>query len=255
MDTGRHHGRVAVVTGAASGIGRATALRLAREGATVVGVDVNEEALADVHAVAAEAGAPVHLTTGDITRQGDVDHIVRDALGEHGRIDLLANVAGIMDSFLPAHEVDDDTWVRVMAVNTTGPLLLCRAVLPSMRERGGGSIVNVGSAASTRGGTAGVAYTASKHALLGITRSIAWVYAPERIRCNIVLPGGVETNIGSTSIPRGDFGIGRLAPIHGTAQRLAQPDEIATVISWLGSDEAANVNGAIVNADGGWAAG
>jgi NAD(P)-dependent dehydrogenase (short-subunit alcohol dehydrogenase family) len=255
MDTGRHQGRVAFVTGAASGIGRATVLRLAGEGATVVGIDLNEEALADVHAVASEAGTPVSLTTGDVTRQADIDRLVGDALAEHGHIDLLANVAGIMDWFLPAHEVDDETWERVMAVNTTGPLKLCRAVLPSMRERGGGSIVNVGSAASTRGGSAGVTYTASKHALLGITRSIAWVYAPENIRCNIVLPGGVETNIGATAMPRGEFGIGRLAPIHGTALRMAQPDEIATVVSWLGSDEAANVNGAIVNADGGWAAG
>jgi NAD(P)-dependent dehydrogenase (short-subunit alcohol dehydrogenase family) len=124
-----------------------------------------------------------------------------------------------------------------------------------MRERGGGSIVNVGSAASVRGGTAGVAYTASKHALLGITRSIAWMYAPDNVRCNIVLPGGVETNIGTTAIPRGEFGIGRLTPIHGTAVRMAQPDEIATLVSWLGSDEASNVNGAVVNGDGGWGAG
>jgi NAD(P)-dependent dehydrogenase (short-subunit alcohol dehydrogenase family) len=255
MDTDRHRGRVALVTGAASGIGRATVLRLAAEGATVVGLDVNEEALADVQTAASDARAAVSLTTGDITNQTDVDRIVGDTLEEHGRIDLLANVAGIMDWFLPAHEVDDHTWDRVMAVNATGPLRLCRAVLPSMRERGGGSIVNVGSAASVRGGTAGVAYTASKHALLGITRSIAWMYAPDNVRCNIVLPGGVETNIGTTSIPRGEFGIGRLTPIHGTAVRMAQPDEIATLVSWLGSDEASNVNGAVVNGDGGWGAG
>ena len=255
MDTGRHRGRVALVTGAASGIGRATVLRLAAEGATVVGCDLNEDGLADVRAAASSAGTPVSLTGGDITDQADIDRVVGDALAEHGRIHLLANVAGIMDWFLPAHEVDDETWAQVLAVNTTGPLRLCRAVLPAMREHGGGAIVNVGSASSMRGGTAGVSYTASKHALLGITRSIAWAYAAENIRCNIVLPGGVETNIGTTSMPRSEFGIGRLAPIHGTAPRLAQPDEIATVISWLGSDEAGNVNGAIVNADGGWAAG
>jgi NAD(P)-dependent dehydrogenase (short-subunit alcohol dehydrogenase family) len=95
----------------------------------------------------------------------------------------------------------------------------------------------------------------SKHALLGLSRSIAWMYGPEHIRCNTVLPGGVETNIGTTAAPRSEFGIGRCAPIHGTALRMAQPDEIATVISWLGSGEAANVNGAVVDADGGWAAG
>jgi NAD(P)-dependent dehydrogenase (short-subunit alcohol dehydrogenase family) len=255
MDTRRHEGRVALVTGAASGIGRATVLRLVGEGATVVGFDVNEGPLADVQAAAGESGGSVSLTIGDITSQTDIDRIVGDALSEHGRIDLLANVAGIMDWFLPAHEIDDETWERVMAVNATGPLKLCRAVLPSLREHGGGAIVNVGSAASTRGGTAGVAYTMSKHAVLGLTRSIAWTYGPERIRCNAVLPGGVETNIGTTAAPRSEFGLQRLQPIHGTALRMAQPDEIATVISWLGSDEASNINGAIVDADAGWSAG
>jgi NAD(P)-dependent dehydrogenase (short-subunit alcohol dehydrogenase family) len=255
MDTSRHRERIALVTGAASGIGRATILRLAAEGATVVGFDVNEAALADVGTAASDTGVVVTLTAGDITSQTDIDRVVGDVLADHGRIDLLANVAGIMDWFLPAHEVDDQTWDRVMAVNATGPLKLCRAVLPSMRERGGGSIINVGSAASTRGGTAGVAYTASKHALLGITRSVAWVYATDNVRCNIVLPGGVETNIGATSVPRGELGIARLAPIHGTALRMAQADEIAAVVSWLGSDEASNVNGAVVNCDGGWGAG
>jgi NAD(P)-dependent dehydrogenase (short-subunit alcohol dehydrogenase family) len=255
MDTDRHQRHIALVTGAGSGIGRATMLRLAAEGATVVGFDVNEEALAGVRAAASDTGSAVSVTAGDITNQSDIDRIVGDTLEHHGRIDLLANVAGIMDWFLPAHEVDDQTWDRVMAVNATGPLKLCRAVLPSMRQHGGGSIVNVGSAASTRGGMAGVAYTASKHALLGITRSIAWVYAPENVRCNVVLPGGVETNIGATSVPRGEFGIGRLTPIHGTAVRMAQAEEIASLVSWLGSDEASNVNGALVNCDGGWGAG
>lgn len=254
MDTNRHQGRVALVTGAGSGIGKATVLRLAGEGATVVGFDVNADALDKLRAGASEGGT-VSLTVGDITQQSDIDRIVGETLQHHGRIDLLANVAGIMDWFLPADEVDDDTWDRVMAVNATGPLKLCRAVLPSMREHGGGSIVNVGSAASVRGGSAGVAYTASKHALLGVTRSIAWVYATVGIRCNIVLPGAVETNIGSTAVPRSEFGYARLTPIHGTAVGMAQPDEIASVVSWLGSDEASNVNGAVIDDDGGWHSG
>jgi NAD(P)-dependent dehydrogenase (short-subunit alcohol dehydrogenase family) len=243
-----------LVTGAASGIGKATVLRLAAEGATVVGFDVNADALEETRAAVSGTGS-VHLTAGDITNQADIDRIVAGTLQEHGRIDLLANVAGIMDWFLPADEIDDETWDRVMAVNATGPLRLCRAVLPSMRERGTGAIVNVGSAASVRGGTAGVAYTASKHAVLGLTRSIAWVYAPEGIRCNIVLPGGVETNIGTTAVPRTEFGMARLAPIHGTAVRIAKPDEIASLVSWLGSDEASFVNGAVIDDDGGWRSG
>src|SRR5690606_13478216 len=128
------------------------------------------------------------------------------------------------------------------------------AVLPAMRAEGG-AIVNVGSAAGARGGAAGAAYTTSKHALVGLTRSIAWVYAPDNVRCNIVMPGGVETNIGTTAAPRSEFGIGRLTPIHGTALRMAKSDEIATAVSWLASDEASNINGAVLSADGGWGAG
>ena len=142
-----------------------------------------------------------------------------------------------------------------MAVNVTGPLRLSRAVLKSMLDQKSGAIVNVGSAASLRGGTAGVAYNASKHALLGITRSVAWVYGTEGIRCNMVAPGGVETNIGTTAMPRSEFGYERLKPIHSTAIRMDQPDQIASLISWLGPDEASNVNAAIVTDDGGWAAG
>jgi NAD(P)-dependent dehydrogenase (short-subunit alcohol dehydrogenase family) len=254
VDPTRHQGHVALVTGAGSGIGNATVLRLAAEGATVVGFDVNADALEASRAAVSGAGS-VHLTVGDITEQADIDRIVGETLQEHGRIDLLANVAGIMDWFLPADEIDDETWDRVMAVNATGPFKLCRAVLPSMRERGSGAIVNVGSAASVRGGTAGVAYTMSKHAVLGLTRSIAWVYATEGIRCNIVLPGGVETNIGTTAVPRTEFGMARLAPIHGTAVRMAKPDEIASLVSWLGSDEASNINGAVIDDDGGWRSG
>lgn len=255
MDRTRHEGHVALVSGAASGIGRATALRLAAEGARVVGFDLHEDALDDTAKAAADLGHTIHLVHGDVTDRATVDHIVGQAIVEFGRIDLLANVAGILDRFLPAHEVDDDTWHRVMAVNVTGPMLLCRAVLPHMRHQHGGSIVNVGSAASLRGGTAGVAYTASKHALLGLTRSIAWTYGPERVRCNIVLPGGVDTNIGSSAVPSSEFGLRRLAPIHETAVRMAQPDEVATLISWLGCHEASNVNGAVVTADAGWSAG
>jgi NAD(P)-dependent dehydrogenase (short-subunit alcohol dehydrogenase family) len=160
-----------------------------------------------------------------------------------------------MDWFLPAHEVDDETWERVHAVNLTGPMRLCRRVLPGMMERRAGAIVNIASVGGFRGGAAGVAYTSSKHALIGLTRSIAWTYQTEGIRCNAICPGGVATNIGTTAVPRSQWGFQRLQKIHALGERIADPDEIAALLSWLASDEATNVNGAIVTADGGWTAG
>jgi NAD(P)-dependent dehydrogenase (short-subunit alcohol dehydrogenase family) len=247
----RHEGRAALVTGAASGIGRATVLRLAAEGARVLACDIAEAGLEETRA---QAGDGVEVEVADITRPADVDRIVDRAVEAFGRIDVLANVAGILDNFLSAHEIDDATWQRVMAVNVDGPMRLSRAVLRRFLEQGSGGIVNVASQASIRGGTAGFAYTTSKHALLGQTRSIAWLYAGEGVRCNAVLPGGVETNIASTLTEPSSWTLERIGPIIGMT-KVAPPDQIATVISWLASDEAANVNGAVVTSDGGWSTG
>lgn len=255
MDSTRHSGRVAIVTGAGYGIGRGTALRLAREGATVIGLDVSDEGLALAGAEFEGAGVAVDLRKADITSQADVDALVAGVMAAHGRIDIVANVAGIMDHFLVAADVDDATWERVMAVNVTGPMRLIRAVLPGMLERRAGAIVNVASVGGFKGGTAGVAYTTSKHAVIGLTRNTAWVYAKQGIRCNAVCPGGVQTNIGTTAAPTHPEIMAVFGPIHGAGIGMAQPDDIAALISWLASDEAKNVNGAVIASDGGWSAG
>lgn len=136
MDTSRHAGKVAIVTGAGSGIGRAATLRLARGRARVIGCEVAEPALAETKARLERAGLAAELVTADVTNQEDVDRVVTAA---GPRVDILANGAGIMDHFLPLGEVDDETWARVMAVNVTGVMRLSRAVLPLMLEADGGA--------------------------------------------------------------------------------------------------------------------
>ncbi|WP_213454869.1 SDR family NAD(P)-dependent oxidoreductase [Rhizomonospora bruguierae] len=248
--TGRYEGKVALVTGAGSGIGRAVVLRLATEGASVVGCDVDADGLAGTGKLLSDRGQHANLVTADVTSQSDMDGLVAALPG--GRIDLLANVAGIMDYFLPVTELDDETWDRVLAVNLTGPMRLCRAVLPLMRAAGGGAVVNVSSIGGLTGSVAGSAYVAAKHGLIGLTRSVAFLYAEDGIRTTAVCPGGVATNIGRTAVPRVPWAFGRLEKSFGRAVRTADPDEIATLVAWLGSDEAVNVNGAVITSDGGF---
>ncbi|MGC4807458.1 SDR family NAD(P)-dependent oxidoreductase [Micromonospora sp. DT233] len=252
MSEQRYAGRVAVVTGAGSGIGQAVAQQLAAEGATVIGCDVDAEGLAMTAKLVQEDGNAATMVVADITVPADVDRLVA-ALPEQ-RVDLLANVAGIMDHFLPVTELDDETWDRVMAVNLTGPMRLCRAMLPLMKARGGGAVVNVASIGALSGAVAGSAYVASKHGLVGLTRSIANLYAEDGIRANVVCPGGVATNIGRSAAPKVPWAYQRLERSFARTMRTATPAEISTLVCWLGSAEAVNVNGAVIASDGGFTA-
>ena len=245
---GRFDGRTAVVTGAGSGIGRATALRLAREGARVVAVDIAPDRL---HQLTAEApDLDLIPVAADVTTTEGVEAVMAAA---GGRVDALANVAGIMDAFLPPAEVDDATWERVFAVNVTAPMRLTRAVLPLMLAAGGGSIVNVSSEASLRASASGAAYTASKHAVNGLTKSTAVFYKGQGIRANAVAPGPVATNIEAPF--KSEHAAGVLGPImQTTIPPVATAEQLAATICWLLSDDASNVNGAILPSDGGWSA-
>ncbi|GAB3669959.1 SDR family NAD(P)-dependent oxidoreductase [Saccharopolyspora tripterygii] len=242
---GRFDGKTVIVTGAASGIGRATASRIAREGGRVVAADVNAAALAGL---GTELPGAVTVA-GDIARAEDVERIVA-AAGE--RVDGLANVAGVMDDFSPLHELDDAVWERAFRVNVDGLMRLTRAVLPSMLAARSGSVVNVASEASLRGNAAGVAYTASKHAVVGITRNTAFMYGTSGIRVNAVAPGGVLTNISSSVEGMSEFGRERTGGFIGLMPPVATAAQLAASITFLLSDDGVNLNGAILPSDGGW---
>lgn len=244
----RFSGAHAVVTGAGSGIGKATALRLLAEGAAVIATDIDQQRLTDL----ATNAATERLTTvvGDVSDEAVIARILQAA---GGTITSLANVAGIMDDFLPPAEVEDAVWDRVLRVNLTAVMRLTRAVLPGMLERRSGAIVNVTSEAGLRGSAAGSAYTASKHAVIGLTKSTAFFYAPSGIRCNAVAPGATITNIRAEF--RSEFAGKRLGPyLQTNVPPAATADEVAAVITWLLSDDSSNVNGAILPSDAGWSA-
>ncbi|MFF2487938.1 SDR family NAD(P)-dependent oxidoreductase [Microbacterium sp. NPDC058062] len=247
VTAGRFTGQTVIVTGAGSGIGRATASRVAREGGRVIAVDVSQDRLDEF--VAAHAGADVVALTADITDDEGVARII-EAAGD--RIDALANIAGIMDDMTPVGDVTDAVWDRVFRVNVTGTMKLMRAVIPAMLAQGSGSIVNTSSEASLRGSSAGAAYTASKHAVVGLTKSSAFMYGPSGIRVNAVAPGAVITNIEAKF--NSPLGADRVRAGMAVMTPPVAADRLAASITFLLSDDGVNVNGQNLASDGGWSA-
>lgn len=250
----RLQGKVAVVTGAASGIGEAIAKLFAQEGARVVASDISKDKLEQVVKEITDAGGAAVAAVANVAVEDDVQKMIDTAVEQFGTLDVLVNNAGIMDNFMPAHETTDELWERVLAVNTTGPLRTMRKALPIMMEKGKGSIINVASVAGVGGSRAGAAYTASKHAAIGLTKNVGYQYATSGIRCNAIAPGGVETNIGDTIDNPSKFGYERMMLGTQSNPRSGEPMEIANIALFLASDESSFVNGAIIIADSGWSA-
>lgn len=247
-------GKVAVITGAASGIGEAIAKLFAAQGAQIVISDISADGLQRVATEVETAGGAVAAVPGNVMAEADVQQLVDVALERFGTMDVLVNNAGIMDNFTPAHEMTDELWERVFAVNTTGVMRAIRKALPVFMEKGKGSIINVASVAGVNGGRGGVAYTASKHAVVGLTKNVGFQYASSGIRCNAIAPGAVQTNIGATITEPSEFGMGRFQVGVGSIPREGSSEEIARVALFLASDESSFVNGAVLLADAGWSA-
>ncbi|MFE3600194.1 SDR family NAD(P)-dependent oxidoreductase [Streptomyces sp. NPDC059142] len=253
MSTTGLQGRSVVVTGAGSGIGRAAALHFAREGARVLVADLDRKgADATVEAIT-EAGGTAVAVVGDLSDRQVAERVVATAVESFGGLDVLANNAGVMDRMSALGETDDDEWDRVIGVNLTAPFVLTRAALPHLLTSGKGAIVFTASEAGLRGSAAGAAYTASKHGVVGLTKSLAVMYRTRGIRTNAIAPGGTATQI-RVDPRREAEGPAALAPYLGLAGKVSEPEEQAAAIVFLASDAASNINGAVLPVDNGWSA-
>lgn len=246
----RLKGNTIIVTGAGGGIGRAISARLAGEGANLALLDLNDSVEQTAEAVAgavSAAGASITTVLCDVADAASVNAALDTVRARLGPVSCLVNNAGLTANIAPIAKMGDDQWQRELGVNLTGPFNLIRAVLPDMVARRWGRIVNISSVAARGGLFRQAGYSASKSGLLGLTRNVVLEYADQGITCNAILPGLIET----PAVARMPAAITDYALSMTPARRLGQPDEIAAVVAFLCSEDAAYVNGAEIDVDGG----
>jgi NAD(P)-dependent dehydrogenase (short-subunit alcohol dehydrogenase family) len=253
--TGMLDGRVALVTGGASGIGRSTALAFANSGARVVVADILDEQGRETVDLIEAAGGEASFVSADVSRRGDVEELVRSAVEIYGRLDCAHNNAGIEGSSPPGaefHTLPDEVWDQVLTINLKGVWVCMQAEITQMLTQGGGAIVNTASIAGLVGGF-GVAYSAAKHGVVGLTKTAALAYATRGIRVNAVCPGVIDTPmVERVRARRAEFD--QFAIAGEPIGRLGRPEEIAAAVVWLSSDAASFVTGVALPVDGGWVA-
>ncbi len=248
-------GKSALITGGGGGIGRATALAFAREGARLAIADANADAAQQTVEQVNKAGGQAMSLSGDVTDSGQVQAMINAVIAAYGRIDCAFNNAGIAGFQVDAagkrtHEWSDELFDRMTAVNLRGVWLCMKHELVQMLKQGGGVIVNTGSIAGLSGLPTSSAYVAAKHGVLGLTKTAAVEYAQDNIRVNAVCPGYIETNMTVDTMRRRGEQILGMVPF----RRMGKPEEIAEMVLWLSSDRASYVSGACYNVDGGYMA-
>ncbi len=249
---GRFDDKVALITGAASGMGRATCIRLAAEGASVFGIDVDEAGLATLAQEVADEGGEIASRVCDVSRRAQCFEAVEAAVSTFGRLDVLANVAGIV-RFRNSPEMSGEDWQLVLGVNLSGPFYLSQAAMPHLLESHG-NIVNVASNAGLQGQSFTAAYCASKGGLVALTKSMAMEYMKKPVRINCVCPAGTDTAMNRGIDFPDDLDWDLIKRFMGQ-RGFAAPEDLASAIAYLASDEAKSVHGSIFSVDNGLMAG
>jgi len=259
------NGKVAVVTGAGSGLGRAIALMLAARGAAVAVSDINAAAASETAKLATEAGGRARSWQADASRSADLDALVTGAVQAFGALDVMVNNAGILDGYFNADEMSEETFRRVIDIDLVGVFLGAKRALREMLPRGRGRIINMASVAGLNGTGGGVAYVAAKHAVVGLTKQMAVTYGARGITVNCVCPGAIPTGLRPNSQSLLGDGVpdmsGRGVAVNDDQVRAlipagvrGTPEDIASAVCFLASDEAGYVNGHAMVVDGGWRA-
>jgi NAD(P)-dependent dehydrogenase (short-subunit alcohol dehydrogenase family) len=249
---GRLDRKVAVVTGAASGIGRGTALCLAREGAAVLAADLNSQGGERVIGEIAAAGGRAVFQHTDVSSEPDIKALVERALREYGRLDIMFNNAGLVGAVGPIEKVSADDWDRTIAVLLRAVFLGIKYAVEPMRKAGGGSIISTSSIASFLPSPYGAAYAAAKGAVISLTRAAALQLGPDRIRVNCICPGAINTPIwGSLPAFSDPAAVAQLLDNVQTIPRVGRPEDIASMVLFLASDESEWVTGQAMIVDGG----
>lgn len=246
--------KVCIVTGASSGIGLEVALAFAKEGAKVVVGARRLDKLEELVEKSKDLAGEIYAVALDVSKQEDIDNIVDKTVEKYGKVDVLVNNAGILDSYKSPVSITDEIWSKMFEVNVDSVMRATRKVLPLMRDQKSGVILNTASVGGIRGMRGGLAYVATKHAVVGMTKHIGYAYAQEGIRCIAVAPGSIDTEIGKTVKDPDMETLSKLMKGFESFPLGTSPEKLAKVYVFLASDDASFINGTTITVDGGWTA-